>query len=57
MDAGPPKSMASMGKAVMSLRMHFQGSALLSLLSPPRRPMSRFIFLLFLSLAVSLWIL
>ena len=58
MDAGPPKSMASMGKAVMSPRMHFQGSALLPpALSPPRRPMPCFIFLCFLSLAVSLWIL
>lgn len=36
----------------------FQGSALLSpALSPPCRPMPCFIFLFFLSLAVSLWIL
>ena len=35
MDAGPPKSMASMGKAVMSPRMHFRVLPCFPLLSLP----------------------
>lgn len=48
MDAGPPKSMAPVGKAVMSPQMHFQSFGLLFLLSLLLRPMPCFIFLLFL---------